>query len=56
GLSVDKAVIMVSGERDHCPSLMYVALLRVKTINSLMFKDVFSYQRLKQKRSKVLEM
>ncbi|KAF1954677.1 hypothetical protein CC80DRAFT_417078, partial [Byssothecium circinans] len=37
-------------------SLMYVALLRVKTINGLMFKDVFSYQQLKQKRSKVLKM
>ncbi|KAF1953046.1 hypothetical protein CC80DRAFT_420921, partial [Byssothecium circinans] len=56
GLSMDKAVITVSKEQDHCPSLMYVALLRVKTVNSLMFKDVFSYQRLKQKRSKVLEM
>ncbi|KAF1954302.1 hypothetical protein CC80DRAFT_417581, partial [Byssothecium circinans] len=56
GLSVDKAVITVSRERDYCPSLIYVTLLRVKTINGLMFKDVFSYQWLKQKRSKVLEM
>ncbi|KAF1963455.1 hypothetical protein CC80DRAFT_398076, partial [Byssothecium circinans] len=56
GLSVDKAVITVSKKRDYCLSLIYVALLRVKTVDGLMFKDVFSYQRLKQKRSKVLEM
>ncbi|KAF1957208.1 hypothetical protein CC80DRAFT_411760, partial [Byssothecium circinans] len=56
GLSVDKAVITVSREQDHCPSLIYVTLSRVKTVNGLIFKDMFSYQRLKQKRSKVLEI
>jgi ATP-dependent DNA helicase PIF1 len=52
GLSLDKAVILVSGEKDHAPGLMYVALSRVKTLEGLMFEDSFTFQRLKQKKSK----
>jgi hypothetical protein len=32
-------------QREHCLSLLYIAVLRVKTLARLMFKSPFNYNR-----------
>ena len=47
GLSLEKVVVSVSGDRDHAPGLMYVAVSRVKSLEGLMFNEPFSLHRLR---------
>ena len=47
GLSLNKVVVCVSGDRDHAPGLMYVSVSRVKSLEGLMFDEPFSLHRLR---------
>jgi ATP-dependent DNA helicase PIF1 len=47
GMSLDKVVIQLSGQRDFVPGLLYVAVSRVKTLGGLMFEEPISFNRMK---------
>jgi hypothetical protein len=46
---------VVKCDKDFVPSLLYVALLRVKTLEGLMFDQLITFQRLKGKASSLSE-
>jgi hypothetical protein len=41
--------ITQSGDNDFSPRLTYVAISRVRSLRGLLFKELFSYQRIKTK-------
>jgi ATP-dependent DNA helicase PIF1 len=49
GISVDCAVLSLSGDDDFSPGLTYVAISRVRSLRGLLFEEPFSYQRIKTK-------
>ena len=55
-MSLDRVVIHVSGDKDHAPGLLYVAVSRARSLEGLMFEEAFSFQRLRSNmKSKVVE-
>jgi ATP-dependent exoDNAse (exonuclease V) alpha subunit len=44
GLTLSQAVLNLN-QKEHCLGLLYVAVSRVKTLDSLLFKVPFDYER-----------
>ena len=47
GLSLEKAVIRVAGQRDFVPGLLYVAVSRVRSLEGLVFDEPITFDRLR---------
>jgi hypothetical protein len=56
GISVDKAILNLSGDQDFAASLTYVAISRVRSLRGLLFKKPFGYSRLKYKPGDIVIM
>ena len=52
GITVDKAVLNLV-KKDFTPGLLYVAVSRVKTLDSLMFEESFDYSRFRANESNI---
>jgi hypothetical protein len=56
GVSVDRAILKISGKQDFAPGLTYVAISRVQSLCGLFFEEPSGYQRLKSKPSEMVAM
>jgi ATP-dependent DNA helicase PIF1 len=52
GLTLSKAVLNLN-QREHCLGLSYVAISQVKTLDRVLFKVPFDYERFTSKESAV---
>jgi ATP-dependent DNA helicase PIF1 len=55
GMTVQKTVLNVTN-RDFAPDLNYVAISRVKTLDGILFKEAFDYERFHSRMSDTMKM
>ncbi|KAH7082829.1 hypothetical protein BKA63DRAFT_529794 [Paraphoma chrysanthemicola] len=56
GISLDRAILNLSGKQDFAAGLTYVAISRVRSLGGLLFEELFGYARLKAKASDTVIM
>jgi len=56
GLTVERAVLNLSGKKDFAPGLTYVAISRVKSLRGLLFEESFDLERLRTGQSRTTAM
>jgi hypothetical protein len=56
GISVDKAILNLSGKQDFAAGLTYVAISRVRSLRGIVFEEPFGLSRLKYKPSETVIM